>query len=89
MCFIVGWWVLLASSLSSALSYGVASMAMDFINKAILMEYSYSMTLLIVQVCESYVFLNELSIVLSNKMLHCFMLYFIQLVIMLFMLISK
>ncbi|XP_057521427.1 UDP-galactose/UDP-glucose transporter 7 isoform X2 [Amaranthus tricolor] len=36
-------------SLISALSYGVASMAMVFINKAILMEYSYSMTLLIVQ----------------------------------------
>ncbi|KAH9618389.1 hypothetical protein KSS87_015089 [Heliosperma pusillum] len=36
-------------SLIAALSYGVASMAMVFINKAILMQYSYSMTLLTVQ----------------------------------------
>ncbi|KAF4380423.1 UDP-galactose/UDP-glucose transporter 7 [Cannabis sativa] len=36
-------------SLFAALSYGVASMAMVFINKAILMQYSYSMTLLTVQ----------------------------------------
>lgn len=36
-------------SLIAALSYGVASMAMVFINKAILMEYTYSMTLLTVQ----------------------------------------
>ncbi|KAH7524252.1 hypothetical protein FEM48_Zijuj06G0099600 [Ziziphus jujuba var. spinosa] len=36
-------------SLSSALSYGIASMAMVFINKAILMEYSNSMTLLTLQ----------------------------------------
>ncbi|GLT47973.1 hypothetical protein SLA2020_216200 [Shorea laevis] len=36
-------------SLFAALSYGVASMAMVFINKAILMQYAYSMTLLTVQ----------------------------------------
>lgn len=36
-------------SLIAALSYGATSMAMVFLNKAILMEYSYSMTLLTVQ----------------------------------------
>ncbi|KAK6237099.1 hypothetical protein QUC31_020887 [Theobroma cacao] len=36
-------------SLSAALSYGIASMAMVFINKAILMQYAHSMTLLTVQ----------------------------------------
>ncbi|KAG9456024.1 hypothetical protein H6P81_000532 [Aristolochia fimbriata] len=36
-------------SLLAALSYGVASMAMVFINKAVLMQYSYSMTLLTLQ----------------------------------------
>ncbi|XP_034683978.1 UDP-galactose/UDP-glucose transporter 7 isoform X1 [Vitis riparia] len=36
-------------SLTSAFSYGVASMAMVFINKAVLMQYSSSMTLLTVQ----------------------------------------
>ncbi|KAK1269158.1 hypothetical protein QJS04_geneDACA013833 [Acorus gramineus] len=36
-------------SLSSAFSYGVASMAMVFINKAVLMEYRHSMTLLTLQ----------------------------------------
>lgn len=36
-------------SLFAALSYGIASMAMVFINKAILMEYSHSMTLLTLQ----------------------------------------
>ncbi|XP_004291270.1 PREDICTED: putative UDP-sugar transporter DDB_G0278631 [Fragaria vesca subsp. vesca] len=36
-------------SLFAALSYGVASMAMVFINKAVLMEYSHSMTLLTMQ----------------------------------------
>ncbi|XP_068648710.1 UDP-galactose/UDP-glucose transporter 7-like isoform X2 [Aristolochia californica] len=36
-------------SLFAALSYGVASMAMVFINKAILMQYTYSMTLLTLQ----------------------------------------
>ncbi|XP_021276365.1 UDP-galactose/UDP-glucose transporter 7 [Herrania umbratica] len=36
-------------SLSAALSYGIASMAMVFINKAILMQYTHSMTLLTVQ----------------------------------------
>ncbi|XP_022730952.1 UDP-galactose/UDP-glucose transporter 7 isoform X2 [Durio zibethinus] len=36
-------------SLFSALSYGIASMAMVFINKAILMQYAHSMTLLTVQ----------------------------------------
>ncbi|KAL2897502.1 UDP-galactose/UDP-glucose transporter 7 [Bienertia sinuspersici] len=38
-----------AHSLIAALSYGAASMAMVFINKAVLMEYAYSMTLLTVQ----------------------------------------
>ncbi|XP_042477812.1 UDP-galactose/UDP-glucose transporter 7-like, partial [Macadamia integrifolia] len=36
-------------SLLAALSYGVASMAMVFINKAVLMQYAYSMTLLALQ----------------------------------------
>ncbi|WCJ30491.1 UDP-N-acetylglucosamine (UAA) transporter family [Euphorbia peplus] len=36
-------------SLVAAVSYGIASMAMVFINKAILMEYSHSMTLLTLQ----------------------------------------
>nr|GLL32797.1 putative UDP-sugar transporter DDB_G0278631 isoform X1 [Ipomoea trifida] len=37
------------NSLVAAVSYGVASMAMVFINKAVLMEYSQSMTLLTLQ----------------------------------------
>lgn len=36
-------------SLFAALSYGFASMAMVFINKAVLMQYAYSMTLLTLQ----------------------------------------
>ncbi|KAI3858108.1 hypothetical protein MKW98_029582 [Papaver atlanticum] len=36
-------------SLFSAISYGIASMAMVFINKAVLMQYSHSMTLLFLQ----------------------------------------
>ncbi|CAN1184997.1 UDP-galactose/UDP-glucose transporter 7 [Linum perenne] len=36
-------------SLIAALSYGIASMAMVFINKAIIMQYSHSMTLLTLQ----------------------------------------
>lgn len=36
-------------SLIAALSYGIASMAMVFINKAVLMQYSQSLTLLTVQ----------------------------------------
>uniref|UniRef100_A0A1D1Z5E7 Putative UDP-sugar transporter DDB_G0278631 n=1 Tax=Anthurium amnicola TaxID=1678845 RepID=A0A1D1Z5E7_9ARAE len=36
-------------SFFAALSYGIASMAMVFINKAILMQYAYSMTLLTLQ----------------------------------------
>ncbi|KAK4558798.1 hypothetical protein RGQ29_008173 [Quercus rubra] len=36
-------------SLSAAISYGIASMAMVFINKAILMQYANSMTLLTLQ----------------------------------------
>ncbi|XP_008779598.2 UDP-galactose/UDP-glucose transporter 7 [Phoenix dactylifera] len=36
-------------SLFAAFSYGLASMAMVFVNKAILMQYSYSMTLLTLQ----------------------------------------
>ncbi|KAI3962277.1 hypothetical protein MKW92_045814, partial [Papaver armeniacum] len=46
-------------SLFSAISYGIASMAMVFINKAVLMQYSHSMTLLFLQVtklgdCKNY-----------------------------------
>ena len=37
-------------SLVAAVSYGTASMAMVFINKAILMQYGHSMTLLTLQV---------------------------------------
>lgn len=36
-------------TLFAAVSYGVASMAMVFINKAVLLQYSHSMTLLILQ----------------------------------------
>ncbi|BAF18934.1 UDP-galactose/UDP-glucose transporter 7 [Oryza sativa Japonica Group] len=36
-------------SLSAAFSYGIASMAMVFVNKAILMQYAHSMTLLTLQ----------------------------------------
>ncbi|XP_023538163.1 UDP-galactose/UDP-glucose transporter 7 [Cucurbita pepo subsp. pepo] len=36
-------------SLSAAVSYGIASMAMVFLNKAVLMQYSHSMTLLTLQ----------------------------------------
>lgn len=36
-------------SLLAAVSYGLSSMAMVFINKAVLMKYSYSMTLLMLQ----------------------------------------
>lgn len=67
--------MLLPNSLISALSYGVASMAMVFINKAILMEYSYSMTLLTVQVCER-------ASRTGNKMLHCFIHDLIEWIIM-------
>ncbi|KAK7283029.1 hypothetical protein RIF29_12233 [Crotalaria pallida] len=37
------------SSLFAAVSYGISSMAMVFINKAVLMQYSHSMTLLTLQ----------------------------------------
>uniref|UniRef100_A0A5B7AWR8 Sugar phosphate transporter domain-containing protein n=2 Tax=Davidia involucrata TaxID=16924 RepID=A0A5B7AWR8_DAVIN len=37
------------SSLSAAFSYGIASMAMVFINKAVLIQYAHSMTLLTLQ----------------------------------------
>lgn len=37
-------------SLSAAFSYGIASMAMVFINKAVIMQYANSMTLLTLQV---------------------------------------
>lgn len=37
-------------SLFAALSYGITSMAMVFINKAVIMQYAHSMTLLTVQV---------------------------------------
>lgn len=36
-------------SLFAAISYGIASMAMVFINKAVLMQYAHSMTLLTLQ----------------------------------------
>ncbi|XP_078439382.1 UDP-N-acetylglucosamine (UAA) transporter family isoform X2 [Wolffia australiana] len=36
-------------SILAALSYGIASMAMVFLNKAVLMQYSYAMTLLTLQ----------------------------------------
>ncbi|KAI3468404.1 hypothetical protein Pfo_025067 [Paulownia fortunei] len=42
-------------SLFAALSYGVASMAMVFINKAVLMQYTHSMTLLALQVQQNSV----------------------------------
>lgn len=45
--------VVFECSLFAALSYGAASMAMVFINKAVLMEYSHSMTLLTMQVSHS------------------------------------
>ncbi|KAL5075590.1 hypothetical protein RYX36_014574, partial [Vicia faba] len=38
-----------SSSLFAAVSYGFASMAMVFINKVVLMQYTYSMTLLTLQ----------------------------------------
>ncbi|KEH35962.1 GDP-mannose transporter GONST3 [Medicago truncatula] len=38
-----------SSSLIAAVSYGIASMAMVFINKAVLMQYAHSMTLLTLQ----------------------------------------
>lgn len=40
----------LNGSLTAAFSYGIASMAMVFINKAVIMQYAHSMTLLAVQV---------------------------------------
>jgi len=42
--------ILFARSLFAAVAYGFASMAMVFINKAVLMQYAYSMTLLTLQV---------------------------------------
>ncbi|KAG7020331.1 UDP-galactose/UDP-glucose transporter 7 [Cucurbita argyrosperma subsp. argyrosperma] len=41
--------LVLRCSLSAAVSYGIASMAMVFLNKAVLMQYSHSMTLLTLQ----------------------------------------
>ncbi|CAN6460179.1 unnamed protein product [Victoria cruziana] len=38
-----------STSMAAALSYGIASMAMVFINKAVLMQYVHSMTLLTLQ----------------------------------------
>jgi solute carrier family 35 protein len=37
-------------SLVAAVSYGIASMAMVFINKAVIMQYPHSMTVLTLQV---------------------------------------
>lgn len=42
--------ILFSHSLFAAVSYGFTSMAMVFINKAVLMQYAYSMTLLTLQV---------------------------------------
>ena len=51
-------------SLASAFSYGVASMAMVFVNKAVLMQYVHSMTLLTLQVLLS---------ITAEKVLHASM----------------
>lgn len=50
----------LCFSLVAAVSYGIASMAMVFLNKAVLMQYSHSMTLLTLQVnfCIGIIVLN-------------------------------
>jgi hypothetical protein len=48
-------------SLVAAVSYGIASMAMVFINKAILMQYGHSMTLLTLQVLNFFEFENKLN----------------------------
>ncbi|GJN29432.1 hypothetical protein PR202_gb17658 [Eleusine coracana subsp. coracana] len=42
-------------SLTAAFSYGIASMAMVFVNKAVIMQYAHSMTLLTLQVTLSVV----------------------------------
>lgn len=47
-------------SLFAAFSYGIASMTMVFINKAVLMQYAYSMTLLALQVLVSTYVVFEL-----------------------------
>lgn len=52
--------IFICCSLSAAFSYGIASMAMVFINKAVLMQYAYSMTLLTVQVLLSKYVVFEL-----------------------------
>ncbi|KAF7099943.1 hypothetical protein CFC21_101523 [Triticum aestivum] len=45
-------------SLSSAFSYGVASMAMVFVNKAVIMQYVHSMTLLTLQQLATALFIH-------------------------------
>ena len=52
--------IALCFSLVAAVSYGIASMAMVFLNKAVLMQYSHSMTLLTLQVhfCNGIVVLS-------------------------------
>ncbi|CAM0913181.1 unnamed protein product [Alopecurus aequalis] len=45
-------------SLSSAFSYGVASMAMVFVNKAVIMQYVHSLTLLTLQQLATAVFIH-------------------------------
>lgn len=45
-------------SLSSAFSYGVASMAMVFVNKAVVMQYVHSMTLLTLQQLATALFIH-------------------------------
>lgn len=66
-------------SLFSAISYGIVSMAMVFINKAVLMQYSHSMTLLFLQQLATtlliyfarvmgYVNAKELNLVTAKKL---------------------
>ncbi|KAM0884939.1 hypothetical protein ACQ4PT_030644 [Festuca glaucescens] len=67
-------------SLSSAFSYGVASMAMVFVNKAVIMQYVHSMTLLTLQQLATALFIHfgqvlgmskrkDLSMVTAKKLL--------------------
>ncbi|XP_044443675.1 UDP-galactose/UDP-glucose transporter 7 [Triticum aestivum] len=67
-------------SLSSAFSYGVASMAMVFVNKAVIMQYVHSMTLLTLQQLATALFIHfgqvlgmskrkDLSIATAKKLL--------------------
>lgn len=53
-------WSMWSCSLFAAFSYGIASMAMVFINKAVLMQYADSMTLLTLQVHLKYIAFRSL-----------------------------